>query len=150
MTCHNILANAFCYIASNDNNQSMPRYTCNCRRERPHMSKTLSTSEKSPMPTILSTVQLHMPHRNFAVATVMLVTVTYCSHNSALSCFILTETYDMLQQQEDLYFGHTNLGSHVQFQILKSRGVQTFCDGGQIFYCKSGGGQPFLHIATII
>ena len=36
-----------------------------------------------------------------------------------LSCFILNEPFDMLQQQETLYVGYTNPGSHVQFQIIK-------------------------------
>ena len=87
-----------------------------------------STSEKSPLPTSLSSVQSHVPSRNFAVATARLVTVTVCFHNSALSCFIVNGTLDMLQQQEALYFEYqevlniryANLGSHVQFQMIKS------------------------------
>ena len=76
---------------------------------------TLSTSVKS-----LSTVQSHMPFRNVVVATATLETVTFCLCNSALYCFILNETFEMLQQQENLYLGYTNLGSHVKFQIIKS------------------------------
>ena len=46
------------------------------------------------------------------------VTVIFCFHDSAaLSCFILNETVDMLQQQKAQYFGHKNLGSHVQLQL---------------------------------
>ena len=45
------------------------------------------TSEKSPVTTSSLTVQLHMPNRNNVVATATLVTVTFCFHNSVLSCF---------------------------------------------------------------
>ena len=75
---------------------------------------------KSPVPTSLSTVQSHVPIGNFVVATGTLVTVTFCFHNSALCCFALNEMFDMLQQEEILYFGSTNLASHAQFQIIKS------------------------------
>ena len=94
--------------------------TCVIAHVHVHTCKIPGTSEKSPVPTSLATMQSHMPNKNFAVATATLVTVTFCCHNSALSCFILNETFDMLQQQETLYFGCTNLGSHVQFQIIKS------------------------------
>ena len=53
------------------------------------------TSEKSPVPTTLSPMQLHMPNRNFVVATATLVTVTLFFHNSALSCSALNETFDI-------------------------------------------------------
>jgi len=76
--------------------------------------------KKSPVLTSLSTMQSHIRSRNFVVATAPLVTVTFCFHNSALSCFILNETFGILQQQQTLYFGYANLGSHVPFQILKS------------------------------
>ena len=66
------------------------------------------------------TVNRAIAHKNFVVATATLVTVTVCFHNSALPCFILNETFEMVQQQETLYFGSTNLGSHVQFQIFQS------------------------------
>ena len=49
------------------------------------------------------------------------VTVTFCFHNYALSCFILNETFDMLQQQKTLYFEYTNLGqtrAHVRIGAL--------------------------------
>ena len=68
----------------------------------------------------LSTVQSHMPNRSFVVTTATQVTVPFCCHNSVLSCFILHETFYMLQQQDTLYFGYTNLGSHTQFHIIKS------------------------------
>ena len=45
-------------------------------------------SEKSPVPTLLSTVQVHMPNRNFVVATARLVAVTFGFHHSAIRCFI--------------------------------------------------------------
>ena len=91
----------------------MPGETCAC----PHMCKILSTNEISSMPTVLSTVKLHMPHRNFVIATTTLVTIIFSFHNSALSCYILSETLDMFQ--EIFYFGFTNLGSQVQFQLIK-------------------------------
>ena len=77
-------------------------------------------SKQSPLPTSLSTMPLHMPNRDFIVATVPLVTVSFNLHVSVLSCFILNETYDMLQQQETLYLRYINSGSHVSFQIVKS------------------------------
>ena len=61
---------------------------------------------------IMPTVQSHMPDRSLAVATATLVTATFCFHNSALFYFVLNETFDMLQQQEALYFGYTDLVSH--------------------------------------
>ena len=76
-----------------------------------------STSEKSPVPTLLSTVQLDMPNKNFVAATVTLVAVTFCFHNFA-SYFILNETFGTLQQHETLYFGCTNLGSHAQLKTI--------------------------------
>ena len=76
--------------------------------------KPPSTSEKLPVPTSLSTVKSHMPNGNFFVATATLVTVTFCCHNSTLSCVIQNETFDMRQQQETLYFGYTNLGSYTR------------------------------------
>ena len=86
----------------------------------PHVCKIPSTSEKSPLPTSLSTVQSHMRSWDFFVAAATLVTVTFCFHSYALSCFILYKAPEMLQQQETLYFLCTNLGSHVQFQIITS------------------------------
>ena len=70
--------------------------TCAC----PHTCKIPSTSENSPVPTSLSIVQLHMPNRYLDVATATQVTVTFYFKNSALSCFILNETFDKLQQQK--------------------------------------------------
>ena len=90
--------------------------TCAC----PHTCRILNTSEKLPLPTSLSTVQSHMPNRSFAVATATLMTVTFCFHDSALSYSILHETFDMLKQQGTLYFGYTNLGPHVPFQIIEN------------------------------
>ena len=55
-----------------------------------------------------------------SVATTILVTVTFCFRNSALSCFILIDTFDMLHQQEVLYCRYTNLELLMQFQISKS------------------------------
>ena len=74
-------------------------------RARVHTCKTPSTSKKAPVPKSLSTVQSHMPNRNCVVATPIPVTVNFCFHNSALSCFSLKETFDILQQQETLYCG---------------------------------------------
>ena len=48
------------------------------------------------------------------------VPFSFCFQNSLLSCFTLNETFDMLQQQETLYYGYTNLGSHLQLQICMS------------------------------
>ena len=83
----------------------MPRDTC---------AKFLSTSEQLPIPTSLSTMQSHMPNNNFVVATATLFAVGVCFHNSALFCFTLKAAYNVLLQQELLYFGHTNLGSQMQ------------------------------------
>ena len=47
--------------------------TCEC----PHTCRIPSTSRKLPVPALLSTVQSHMPNRNFSVATATLVTVTF-------------------------------------------------------------------------
>ena len=44
------------------------------------------------------TVQSHMPNKNFVVAIATHSTVTFCFHNSALSCFILKDIFDMHQQ----------------------------------------------------
>ena len=77
--------------------------TCDRTCTFPPMWKILSMSDKSPMRTLLSTVQSHMPNRNFVVATAALVTVTFCFYDSGLSSFNRNETLDMLQQQETLY-----------------------------------------------
>ena len=58
----------------------------------------------------------HPANRNFIVATATLLAVIFSFHVSALSCFVMYETFDMLQQQETLYFRYTNFGSHVQFK----------------------------------
>ena len=88
----------------------------------PHMLKIHSTSDYSPVPTSLSTVPLHMPNRNSVVANATLVTVTFCFHISALPCSFLNETFERSEwfSNRKLYFGCTNLGSHVQFQIVQS------------------------------
>ena len=101
-------------------NQSRPGHTCDRTCACTQTCKTPSTSEKSPVPTSLSTMQSHMQSRSFVVTTAKLVTVTFCFHNSALSFFIQNERFDILQQQKTLHFGYTNLGLHVQFQIIKS------------------------------
>ena len=59
-------------------------------------------------------------NRNFVVATAALVAVTFCCHSSLLFCFVLNNTSDIFQQKETLYFGYTNLGSSVQFQIVRT------------------------------
>ena len=56
---------------------------------RVHTCRIPIMSEKSPVPTSLSTVQSHMPNRNFFVPTATLVTVMFSFHGSGLSCFIL-------------------------------------------------------------
>ena len=98
----------------------MPGDTCDRTCACSHTCKISSTNQKSPVPASLSSVQSYMPNRNFVVATATLVAVTFCFHNSSLSCFVLNETFDMLQEQETLYFIYRNLRSHVQFQITKS------------------------------
>ena len=76
--------------------------------------KIPSTNENSPVPTSLSTMQLQMPNRNSVAANATLVTVTFCFitlspfHNFALSGFFLNEAFQMVQQQETLYFGYTH------------------------------------------
>ena len=98
---------------------SMYGGTCDRTCAYPRKHKIPSTSEKLPVPTSLSTVQLHTPKKNFIVATATLVNAIFCLHNSALSCFFLNETFDMLKRQEILYFGYANPGSS-QLLITKS------------------------------
>ena len=83
--------------------QSMPGNTCDRTCTCPHTRKIPRKGGKSPVPTSLLTVQSQMPNRNYVVATATLVTVIHCFNNSALSCFILNEIFDMLQQRETLF-----------------------------------------------
>ena len=95
-----------------------------CPEARAIARACVHTRAKSP--TSLSTVQLHLPNKNFVVATVILVTVTFCFYTSDLSCFILNETFELVQHQETLHFENTNLESQMQFQlILEQSLVQT-------------------------
>ena len=57
-----------------------------------------------------------MPSKNFVVATPTLLNLYFCFHNS----FILLHPIWAIQQQETLYVGYTNPGSHLPFQIIKS------------------------------
>ena len=98
----------------------MPGDTCDRTCACSHMCKILRTSEKSPVPTSPLLLQSYTPTKNYVVAIATHVTVTFCFYNSALSCFILNEIFDMHQQQESLFCGYANLGSHVQIQISKS------------------------------
>ena len=84
----------------------MPRDTCD------HTCEVPSTIKKPTASTSLSSVQSHVPQRDFAVATATLVTVNFCFHNSGLFCFILNDAFDMPLQQETLYFGYANLASN--------------------------------------
>ena len=77
-------------------------------KNRPCQHNSRSCNRTSQRGTLLSQI-------------VTLVTVTFCFHNSALSCFILKEPSDMFQQQGTLHYGYTNLGSHVSFQTIKSK-----------------------------
>ena len=98
----------------------MPKDICNQTCTSPYMCKIPSISEKSLLPTSLSTMQSHMPNGDHIVVIATLVTATFCFLNSALSCFILNEAFKMLQQQETLYFRYTDLGLYVPFQLVKS------------------------------
>ena len=100
--------------------QSIPGDTRDCTCVCSHSCTVPRTSEKLPVPQSVSTVRSCMPNRKFIVATAALMTVTFCFKNSAISCFILHETLDVLQQQETLNFGYTNLASLVQFQRIRS------------------------------
>ena len=80
-----------------------------------HMCKISSTSEKSPVPKSLSTMQSHLPNRNFVVATELLVTSLFCFHNYALCQMRHLECFS-----SNSVLGYTNLRSHVQFQVIKS------------------------------
>ena len=62
----------------------MPGATCNHIFACPYMCKISNTSKKLPMPTSLSTVQLHIAHMNFVAPTTALVTVNFCFDDSAL------------------------------------------------------------------
>ena len=94
--------------------------TCDHTYAYPHTCKIPSTSEKLPVPKSILTAQSHMPKRSFVVATATLATANSCFQNSALSCCVLNETFETLQQKEALHYGYTNLGSHMQFQVIKS------------------------------
>ena len=100
--------------------QSMPKDTYYHTYVCPHMCDIHSTSKNSPVPISISAIQLHMPSRNFVVATATPASVTFSFHNSALSCFMINETFNMHQQQETLHFGCTNLASHMPFQMIKN------------------------------
>ena len=89
-------------------------------RARFHTCRIPTKSKRSPVPTSQSTMQSHKPNRNFFVAAAALVTVSFCFYSSHLACFVLNEAFDILQEKEALYFGYTILGSHVQFQMIKS------------------------------
>ena len=84
------------------NSTIMPGDTCDRTCACLCTCKIPSTIEKLPVSTSLSTVQSNMPNRSFIVENATLVTATFCFHNSALSGFILNETFDKLQQQETL------------------------------------------------
>ena len=84
-----------------------------------HMQNPLNEREIAHA-TSLSTVQSHMPNRGFVVATAVLVTVPFCFHNSALSFFILNETFGMLQQQETLYFRYQILDRKCYSKYLRA------------------------------
>ena len=79
------------------------------------MIRTTSGTPQSMPRDMYDYVLSHMPNRNFVVATVTLLTITFRFHNSVLPCSILIEISDMLQQQEAQYFVDINLGVHVQF-----------------------------------
>ena len=94
----------------------MFNYMCTC----PHMCKITSLSRNF---SCQHHCQQH--NRTYQIGTSLLqlqhlVTATFCFHNSTLSCFILNEIFNMPQQQETLYFRYTDLGLHMQFQIIKS------------------------------
>ena len=72
--------------------QSMSGDTCDRTCACPYTCKIPGTSK-----------QWHMPDRNFAASIATLTTVTFCFHNSALPCYVLSETFDMLPQKETLY-----------------------------------------------
>ena len=98
----------------------MPRDTCDPTCMCLNTCKIPSRIKKPPVQISVPTMQLHMPNMNFVVIAATLVTVTLCFHSSTVSCFALSETFTLLQQQETLYFGYSNLGLDLQFQISKS------------------------------
>ena len=77
------------------NLKSLPRDTCDHPCTSPHRYQVPGISKKLPMPTSMLTMQSHMRNRKSVVGTAKLVTVTF--QNSALSCFILDETFEVLQ-----------------------------------------------------
>ena len=83
--------------------------TCDHIRTYPSTCNIPSMSIKLPVPTSLSTLQSHIPNRNIVIATTTVLTGTICFHNSALSCFILNGTFEMLQKQETLFIEYTNI-----------------------------------------
>jgi len=90
---------------------------CSCTCMSHHKCKISCTSEKLSKPTSLSTVQFCMPKWGFTVVTATLATVTFCFHNSTLSCSILNKTLTCFSNKN---FRYKKLGSHVHFQITKS------------------------------
>ena len=94
----------------------MPRDSGHRTLAHPHVQNP-QHKRKSPVPISLSTVQWHMPNRDFVIATGTLVTVNFCFKIAALSCFIRNETMEMLQQQDTLYFRYITM--HMHFQIIK-------------------------------
>ena len=71
--------------------------TCSIALARAHTRAKLLSRAKIARAKLLSTVQSHIPNRNFVVAAATQVTVTLCFHKSVLTCFTLNETFGMLQ-----------------------------------------------------
>ena len=88
------------YCFACDIHQSISGDICDHICTYSHTCKISSTSKKIPYASITIN-QLHMPNWNCVVAT--LVTIALCYLNSALFCFTLIKSFDMLPQQETLY-----------------------------------------------
>ena len=84
----------------------------------------VKTRAKSPARVRNRPCQNHyQPCNRACLIIATLVTVIFSFHNSALSCSILNETFDMLQQQETLHVGYANLEN---VEIIK---VVNLCHG---------------------
>ena len=99
----------------------MHRDTCYQMCTCDHSCKIRRTSENSPVPTSLSTVQSHIPNRKFAAATAALVTVSFRFQNSHYPIWIKYSNTSILYSIKTLCIAdRKHLGSLMQFQISKS------------------------------
>ena len=110
-----------------------PAITVHARR-RAIARARLHLRAKSPARAKYRLCQHHYQPCNHTCPNRTLVAVTFCFHTSALPRFILNEAFELLQRQEIRYFRYKNLGSLVQFKIIKSN---RSCRQGAHAHCRS-------------